>query len=309
MYVSDLPMSAVLRPSRLPDLDLRTPDSVAELAALVGQGYRACAGGSDLLLEAAQTGEPRRLAATARIEELARIAVHPDGVRVGASVTLAHLIGAGAVRAAIPAVTDGARVIGSVQLRSTATLAGNLCTASPAGDTIPGLFVHRARVETADASGSVRSVPVRDFATGPGETALAGDEVVTALSIESLEMGAGAAYRRFTERRAIDLAFASVAARVVLEPDGETVRDVGLALGAVGPTVIDADGAAEPLRGLTISDVRLQAVGEAAVWMCSPISDHRCSDAYRRHLVRVLIAETILEAASRARATFGEPEP
>ena len=302
-------MTAVLRPSRLPEIELRAPSTVGELATLVGQGYCAYAGGTDLILEAALTGEPRRVASTAGVEELRRIEVHPDGIRVGASVTLAQLIGEGSVRAAIPAVTDGARVIGSVQLRNTATLVGNVCTASPAGDTIPGLFVHRARVETADASGTVRSVPVGEFATGPGETVLADDEVVTAVSIESLGLGAGSAYRRFTERRAIDLAFASVAARVVLDPDGETVRDIGLALGAVGPTVIDAAGAAEPLRGLTISDVRLQAVGEAAVWLCSPISDHRCSADYRRHLVRVLIAETIYEAAARARAAYEDPGP
>ena len=291
---------AALRPSRLPDLDLRMPTSVGELARLVGDGFRAYAGGSDILLEAAQSGEPRRLASTARVTELATLEVGSDEIGVGASVVLARLVGDARVRSGAPAVTDGAQRIGSVQLRNTATIVGNLCTSSPAGDTIPGLFVHDAVVDAVDASGSRRSIAVADFTLGPGSTALSADEVVTAVRITPLADGEGSVYRRFTERNAIDLAFAGVAARVALEPDGETVRSLVLALGAVGPTVIDASSTADPLAGHHLTLDRVRAVADAAAEICSPISDHRCSADYRRQLVRVLTIDVIGLAVAQA---------
>ena len=78
---------------------------------------------------------------------------------------------------------------------------------------------------------------------------MAADEVVTAVRLTPLAAGEGSVYRRFTERNATDLAFAGVAARIALEPDGETIRSAALALGAVGPTVIDGSSTAEPLAG------------------------------------------------------------
>ena len=291
---------AALRPSRLPDLELRTPTSVDELTRLVADGFRAYAGGSDILLEAAQRGEPRRLASTARVTELAKLGVGTVEISIGAAVVLARLVGDANVRALAPAVTDGAHRIGSVQLRNAATLVGNLCTSSPAGDIIPGLFIHDALVDTVDTSGTRRSIGVGDFTLGPGATALAADEVVTAVRLTHLAAGEGSVYRRFTERNATDLAFAGVAARIALEPDGETIRSAALALGAVGPTVVDASSTADPLTGHHPTADRVRAVADAAAEICSPISDHRCSADYRRQLVRVLTIEVIDLAVARA---------
>ncbi len=291
---------AALRPSHLPDLELHTPTSEAELTALVAAGCCPIGGGSDVLLAAAHSGTPHRLVSTALLDGFGELHMDTDEVTIGAAVTLGRLVRDDTLRSAAPALADGVHKIGSVQLRNTATLVGNLCTASPAGDTIPGLFVHNAVVDTVDSSGVRRSIEVADFTTGPGLNALASDEVVTAVRVQSRATGEGSAYHRFTERNAIDLAFAGVAARLAVEPDGETVRMMRLGLGAVGPSVVDASAEAAVLIGDTLDEGRTQEVADASAEACSPISDHRCSADFRRQLIRVLTLEAIERAASRA---------
>jgi carbon-monoxide dehydrogenase medium subunit len=162
------------------------------------------------------------------------------------------------------------------------------------------LFVHDARVETVDSSGMTRSTAVSEFLHGPGSTSLHDDEVVAAVRLTPSSPGTGSAYRRFTERNALDLAFAGVAASVALEADGVTIRSVRLALGAVGPTVMDASEVTATLIGRTADTELLASVAEAAAGACSPITDHRCSADYRRQLVHVLTLEVIDEAMRRA---------
>ncbi len=296
---------AALRPSLLPALELETPTSLEELAGLVADGFTVIGGGSDVLLAAAHAGTPTRLAHSAAVPELSTLDLVGDELTIGAAATLGRLVRSAPARGAISAVTDGAQKVGSPQLRNTATLVGNLCTASPAGDTIPGQFVHGAVVDLVDAAGNRRSPSVADFITGPGRTTLRAGEIVTGVRVEANGPSEGSAYRRFTERNAIDLAFAGVAARVCFEEDGETVRSVRLALGAVGPTVIDATPHAAALVGEPMTRERLSVIADAAVSASSPISDHRCSADFRRQLVRVLTIESVEAAAIRAREAGG----
>ncbi|MCP5027871.1 MAG: hypothetical protein GY929_16475 [Actinomycetia bacterium] len=298
---------AALRPSLLPSLELEAPSSIEELTALVARGFTPIGGGSDVLLAAAHTGSPSRLAYTGHVPEFSALEVDATEVTIGAAVTLGRLVRADEARSAVAAITDGAQQIGSAQLRNTATVIGNLCTASPAGDTLPGQFVHRAQVDFVDSAGSRRSVPVADFATGPGSTSLDADEIVIAVRVEACGPNEGSAYRRFTERNAIDLAFAGVAARVAFEEDEQTVRSLHLALGAVGPTVVDASREGAALLGGPLTAERVAEVAATAAASCSPISDHRCSADFRRQLIRVLTIEAIDDAASRARERQGRP--
>jgi carbon-monoxide dehydrogenase medium subunit len=191
-------------------------------------------------------------------------------------------------------------LIGSVQMRNQATLIGNLCTASPAGDTIPGLIVHDASIEIAASSGDRRRVDIASFITGPGQTILKPDELVTSLYLLPLAEGESSAFQRFTQREALDLAFASVAARLAYESDGQTIRKARLALGAVDASVIEAPEAAAMLTGNPLDDAVLRECAEAAAQACSPISDLRASADYRRQLIKALVIDVVTEAARRA---------
>lgn len=292
--------SSILRPSHLPGLELHRPTSLDEVRRHLADGSHPLAGGTDILLWASQRGEPRRLVWTGGVSELHTFDCDGDPLRVGGAVILARVVRSAAFRNAAPAVVDGAQSIGSVQLRNQATLVGNICTASPAGDTIPGLLVHDAVVEIVSASGGPRRLDLDRFLVGPGQTELNSGELAVAVSLSRLAPGEASAYRRFTQREALDLAFASVAARLAFEPDGRTVSGARLALGAVAPTALDAAEAAATLVGRPITEAALCACAEAAAGACSPISDHRASADYRRQLVKALVRDVVTEACRRA---------
>lgn len=290
-----------LRPYTLPALELHCPARLDGVLAHLGEGCRALAGGTDLILWASQRGEPRRLVWTGGAPELQTLECGGGRIRVGAAVSLSRLVRNDDLRRAAPAVAEGVQVIGSVQLRNQATLAGNVCTASPAGDTLPGLLVHEALVELADAAGATRRLALHDFLLGPGRTALAPGELVVRVEFTALGESEVSVYRRFTERRALDLAFAGVAARLAFARNGQRVAAAHLALGAVGATALDAAQAATTLIGRPLGSAERQACARAAAAACTPISDHRASAEYRRHLVEVLVCDVLAEAQARAR--------
>ena len=293
-------LSSVLPSSYLPELELNCPTDLDEVFVQLAGGAHPLAGGTDILLWASHRGEPRQLVWTGGIAELQNFDDAGDEWSIGAGVPVARLIRSASFRAAAPAVADGAQSIGSVQLRHQATLIGNVCTASPAGDTLPGLLVHDAVVEIASSGDERRKIDLADFLVGPGKTDLKAGELCLGISVSPLKEREASHYKRFTERKALDLAFASVAARLKFQPDGETVSDARLALGAVGPTAFEASDAAAILIGNPLTESALQRCAEAAAEICTPISDHRASADYRRQLIRVLVADVVTETAGRA---------
>jgi len=296
-------VASILRPCQLPELSLACPASRDEVLDRLAGGAHPLAGGTDIVVWASQRGEPRELVWTGGVAELQRFDSEVDPIRVGAGVTLARIVRSAAFRAAAPAVADGAQSIGSVQLRNQATLVGNVCTASPAGDTIPGLLVHDAVIELVSASGGQRRLDLDEFLVAPGQTAAKRDELVTFISVCALGPREASAYQRFTQREALDLAFASVAARLAFEPDGRTVSTARLALGAVGPTALEVREAAATLVGRPLSDTGLRACAEIAAQSCAPISDLRAGADYRRQLVKALVVDVVEEADRRAQVS------
>jgi len=292
--------ASTLRPAQLPDIDLHCPQALADLFVQLRDGASVLAGGTDMILWASQSGTPDHLVWTGGIEELRSVDINDEAIRIGAAVTLSTLVRSESFPRLATAVADGAGVIGSVQMRNQATLIGNLCTASPAGDTIPGLVIHDASIEIASSPGDRRRVDASDFITGPGKTILKADELVTALHLSPLAKGEVSVFQRFTQREALDLAFASVAARLAYEPDGKTVRAARLALGAVDETVIEAPDAAAVLVGHSLDEALLSKCAEAAAQACSPISDLRASADYRRQLIKALVVDVVAEAGRRA---------
>ncbi len=291
---------SVLRPTHLPDLELHRPARLDDVLRHLADGVRPLAGGTDILLWASQRGAPRRLVWTGGVEELHVLECDGAPLRVGAAVALAHVVRSAAFRCAAPAVVDGAQQIGSVQLRNQATLVGNICTASPAGDTLPGLLVHDAVIEVVGTSGDRRRLDLDDLLVGPGRNGLQRGELAIAVTLSRLGPREASAYRRFTQRNALDVAFASVAARLAFEPDRRTVSAARLALGAVAPIALEVPEAAAMLVGQHLSEAALRACAEAAAETCSPISDQRASADYRRQLVTTLVNDVLSETARRA---------
>ncbi len=273
--------------------DYERPSTLAdafELLSAPDGGVNALAGGTDLLVGLRNgTIRPRTVVDLKHIRELApEIRAGEEGVNIGANVVLAQLTASEDLRRDFPALVESAAVVGSVQIRHRATLAGNLCNASPAADTVPALLAYGADVVICGPHGE-RRVRVDDFVLGPRETVLTVGEIVTAIVLPTPTPGTGAAFARLTRRRGVDLAILSVCCLV--DPEGE----VRFGLGAVGPRPFLArDSVTDGVGGAP--DERFAALVAEA----SPITDVRASRDYRQAMIPVLARRTLATAIERS---------
>jgi carbon-monoxide dehydrogenase medium subunit len=261
------------------------PKTLAEALALLerhGAAAKVLAGGTDLLVQMrASRVTPDVVVDIKHIDELAPgITVTDERVRIGARVTMTQILRDPHIQRLFPALIESARVVGSAQIRSRATLAGNLANASPAADTAPALLVSGAAVNLAGPGGS-RSMPVASFLTGPGRTQLGRSELVTSIDIPPPASSSGASFLRLTRRKGIDLASVSVSCLV---EGGGRIR---VACGAVAPAPFTLEGRDR------------QTLVEEALSHAQPISDVRASREYRLAMMRVLIERAIRVAHER----------
>jgi CO/xanthine dehydrogenase FAD-binding subunit len=238
------------------------------------------AGGTDLLV-GMRGGKytPKTLIDIKGLDELKVLREDDKGITIGAAVTLNEIVNYLPVRTNLPVLAEGCHSVGSYSIRSRATLAGNICNASPAADTAAPLYCLDAVVNIAGSSGT-RTVPIVDFFTGPGKNALQKGELVQSVFIPKPYPDGKGVYFKASRTGSVDLASVGVA----VQDWGGKVK---IAVGAVAPT---------PVRALTVE----KAVNEdgeknwsaAAMLACediSPITDLRCSRDYRFHLVEVLV--------------------
>jgi CO/xanthine dehydrogenase FAD-binding subunit len=246
------------------------------------------AGGTDLMVEINDGHRrPSEVVVVNRIPELRSWRHDPRSatVTIGAAVTYREMLD-GPLATLVPALSQAARTVGSPQIRNAGTLGGNLGTCSPAGDGLPVLSALDAVVELASASGR-RRLPVGEFMTGVKRTALAPGELIVSVTVPVVDGWQG--YAKVGVRNAMVIAVASVC--VVLD---RPRRQVGVALGSVGPTILRCGAAEEHLAAtldwstLSAADAELDRFAELVSAASRPITDHRSSAGYRRHAVGVL---------------------
>ncbi len=190
-----------------------------------------------------------------------------------------------------PALAQAARTVGGPAIRNRGTIAGNLGTASPAGDVSVALLALDARIALVGSHGS-RSVPIRDFFVGPGKTRIAHDELIQEVRIRR---SADSAFLKLGKRQSV--AIALVSAAVVRQRDGR----VAIALGSVGPTPLRA---ARAEAHLALAGLAPEAIGEAASLVraeVTPIDDHRASAEYRRAVSGVLVRRLLEQLAASSK--------
>jgi len=280
-----------------------------ELLAKHDDRARPFAGGTDLLVQL-RLGrrELDLLVDVKRIPDLNEIAYDAGkGLTLGAGVSCAALCEHPDVLAHYPGLVDAAGTIGGSAIQGRATVGGNLCNAAPSADSIPALIVLDATVEIAGPKGR-RTMPVRGFCTGPGETVLAPGELVVSLLLPAPQPDTGACYLRFIPRGEMDIAVAGAGAWVKLNEDGSRIIDARVALSAVAPVPLHVEEAGASLVGKVPTE---EAYAEAAVLAqkaARPIDDVRGTAAQRRHLVGVLTKRALRTAVARAMAQTGEGE-
>jgi carbon-monoxide dehydrogenase medium subunit len=191
-------------------------------------------------------------------------------------------------------------LIGSTQIQGRASIAGNLCNASPAADSVPPVIAARALAVVAGPNGK-REVPVENIVTGPGRTSLEKGEFVVEFKVPKPKPRQCDAYQRFIPRTEMDIAVVGVAVNVTLNADG-TCADARVVLGAVAPTQLVVDAAAQALIGHKLDEKTLQALDAAAQAACKPITDKRGTIEYRTKIAGVLARRVAAQAFERAAA-------
>lgn len=279
------------------------PESVAEAVTLMSQrgpGGKFLAGGTDLLVQMREAGlKPAYLVSLRNLAELRDLRYDPHvGLTIGSLVTMDSMVSSSIVQEKYAILAQGARLVGSVQIKNLATVGGNLCNAAPSADTAPPLIALDARAKITSPDGE-RTVPLEDFFIGPGETVLAPAELLTEIVVPTPPRRSGGCYMRHTPRAWMDIAVVGVASFVVLDEAG-ACRDARIVLGAVAPTPMRARGAEDLLRGRSLSDATIEEAAERASEEARPISDIRASAEYRRHLVGVLTRRTLRQALADA---------
>ena len=285
--------------------DYATPESVADAVVMLSdQGKNACvlAGGTDLIVQLRENRRRTDLVVDVkRIAELNALSYDAaTGVTIGAAVPCYRIYGDAEIAAAYPGLMDAARLVGGTGIQGRASLGGNLCNASPAGDTIPPMIVLSGEAEIAGPNGT-RKVAVEDFCTAPGRTVLGDGEFLVALHFPAPAPNSGAFYRRFIPRNEMDIAVVGVGASVVLSEDRSSFVSARIAVGAVAPTPLFVREAGDALAGQPVSDESIQRAADLARDAARPISDMRGTAEYRKHLTSVLTRRVVEGAVQRAK--------
>jgi aerobic carbon-monoxide dehydrogenase medium subunit len=277
--------------------------TLPEALSLLDQyaGTRIVAGATDVLIRWRQgVWKPSYILNIKRIPGLDGVSYSPEtGLNLGTLVTVRTLELHPLIREHYPALTQAATAFAGVQIRHLATVGGNVCNASPAGDTLPALVAYGAECRLIGPGGE-RLMPLDSFLLGPGRTALQRGELLVELCLPPQQPNAGALYIKHSPRSAMDIATVGVAAVLALEEKDGVCRDVRVALGAVAPTVIRASAAEALLRGQRPDAELLQQAARAAMQEAKPIDDIRGTVQHRQAIVASLTRRTLHYAVQMA---------
>lgn len=279
----------------------KTLTETTSLLAKFGQKGRVVAGGTDLfVLIRNQVIAPEYVIGISKIPNMDAVVDQEKGLKIGALATIRAIETSPIILEKFAALGEAAHALGSTHVRNTATVGGNLCRAAPSAELACPLLVLDAELTVVGPTGK-RVVPIDSFFTGPGQTALRKDEILTEINLPKLPQNAGTAFLKVS-RTAIDLA--QVNAAVALTIVNGVCKDVKIALGAVAPTPIRAKKAEEALKGKTIKtgeEKIIEEIAKIASEETKPISDVRATAEYRQTVSGVLAKRAIKIALGRVK--------
>lgn len=270
------------------------PISLADaLGMLPETGARVVAGGTDFYPAMAPGHRPQALLDVSRIAGFSDISQTEEGVRIGAAVTWTDVIRFD-LPPAFDALKQAAREVGSVQIQNAGTVAGNLCNASPAADGVPPLLALNAEVELASAARGTRVLSLQSFISGVRQTALAQDELVTAIIIPTPPDGMLSSFEKLGSRRYLVISIAMTAANIVLDGSGR-IAEARIAVGSCSAVAQRLTQLEDALIG---QDPDALVISRDHLAQLTPIDDVRGTAAYRLDAVREQIQRAVRMAAA-----------
>lgn len=273
--------------------------SVLKRAADQDQRAQILAGGTDVIVQMRSIDNSQRLFVDIKaLRETNEVCLEEEHIYIGAAIPSGVLNENTTLKTLLPGLLESADLIGSTQIQGRASIGGNLCNASPAGDTIPALIANSAICVIATNEGT-RTVPVEHFVTGVGRNCLVDNEFLLGFQIPRPSTGTGDAYLRFIPRTEMDIAVVGAAVSVTMNEDG-ICSHARVAIGAVAPTPLLVEAAGATLVGSTVDAEALENAAKSCSAASQPITDKRGTIEYRRKVVGVLCRRAGAIARDRA---------
>src|SRR5439155_22027405 len=268
------------------NFDYLEPTTVAEACALLKQysgEAKVFAGGSHLTILMKQgLYQPKALINIKKISQLKGIKYDAsEGLTIGALVTHREIETSAMVREKVPVLSDAEREVANIRVRNMGTIGGNLASGEPLTD-LSQIFIAldgKAKITGPDGH---RTIPIEELFVDFYTTSLAEDEILIRVVLPPLPARSGVDYIRFSSSSVVDKPSAGVAVRRTLETSGETIRTARVVLGCVGATPVRARQAEALITGKKLTPELAEKVGAAASQECSPTSDLRGSEQYKR---------------------------
>jgi xanthine dehydrogenase FAD-binding subunit len=265
------------------------------------------AGGSDVLIKI-RAGKlpPGTLVSIQKLDELRGISFDTlpgrerEDIRIGALTSVSHVAKDPLIKKHFAVLAQAAETIGSPQIRNIATIGGNVCNGVTSADTASTLMAFDAVMEYLGPAGK-RLVPIKEHYVAAGKTALAHNEILTAVIIpkESYENCFGH-YIKYAMREALDIATLGCSANVRLSPDGKTIERLRLAYGVAGPVPMRAQSAESAAKGRPANEKTINSAALAALKDIKPRTSWRASAEFRLHLAGELARRAIRESMRKA---------
>ncbi len=281
------------------DFDLVIPETLDEALSALAEANGAgatlpLAGGTNMIVDLrARRVTPERLVGLGKLDALRGIRIDGGRVRMGARTTMTDILQHPGLAEHAPSLVEQARVFGGQMVRNAATVAGNICSGSPAADVVPPLLALDAEVTLASASGT-RVLPLGEFFLGYKQDARAPGELMTEIAWDLPPANSNNRFYKLALRKGDAITVVGIAVALTVEAGACTRAHI--ALGAVAPVVKRATAAEAMLSGQSLTPELIDAAARQAVEDVDPIDDIRASAEYRRHCVHALTRRLVTQA-------------
>ena len=260
------------------------------------------AGGTDVLIKMREgLFKDSSLISLRNIDELKTIELQEDGsIRIGSMVTFKRMIEDKIINEQVPILKLAANSLGGPQIRSVATIGGNLCNGAPSADSAPSLLALDAQLEFKSLQG-IRNISINDFYLGPYKIKKEPNEILTAIIIPAMGKNFGGHYIKFSTRKAMDIATLSCAVTCWINDNSSSIKQLKIALGTAGPMPFRCRKVEAIAQNQELSEELMEEISRATVKEANPRTSWRATKEFRQALIAELVQRALSEAYEKAK--------
>ncbi|MBY0120506.1 xanthine dehydrogenase family protein subunit M [Bacillus sp. S/N-304-OC-R1] len=283
------------------EIDVVSPASLKECLTILskeGSNVKLIAGGTDAVVRMKEgKWRPQKWINIQDLKELRYISEKDGSIQIGPLTTHTDIVKSKLLQRKADVLVEASGEVGAIQMQNAGTIGGNIGTASPAGDTIPALYVLNAVIEISSLA-NTRLVPIEQFFIGPGKTALKQNEMVTKIIIQPQDENEIGIFQKLGPRKAQSISIVNVAISLLMGEDRQVLKGK-IAFGSVGPTIIRAKKCESMITLNPLTEELIQNIAKIAWKEVMPITDVRATAEYRRDMASALLERGLYRLMQR----------